>query len=282
MLGAKGNFFIARSNITLSSCALFGNTQHTIIVDSSKARVPIRTVVKTSSVCSIIGFHINVPKGGIATLALTTITPTTNTSMCLLPCSARGSHSCATKGMGRTSGVSNGCSCCALSVHLGSGVIDYPLVAISKRIFNLTRGSSKRSATAVYCTVSTGFTVSRGVSTLSCKSVSLGNVNVGGTLPSARRRTLMFLCVTSSRLSPRGCVRALGSFVTRCPTDTSNCLHHTSRRLFVSHRSISVSGITTSVSGTLRITTGGSSICCGQTGVVCGCTLNGPRGICGS
>lgn len=71
---------MSRSKLTLSSCDLFGKTRHTIIVATSNGRVPMSIVLKTGSVCSIVGFHMTVARGGIPTLGITGTTPRIKTS----------------------------------------------------------------------------------------------------------------------------------------------------------------------------------------------------------
>lgn len=130
-------------------------------------------------------------------------------------------------GIGSISGIAKRCRCCALNVRVGSGVIDYPIVGTRKRMFNVSRGSSKVSAIAAYCTTKTTFTVTRGVGTLSLNSTTLGDVKVEGKLPRIRSRTLICLFVTSSRVASRRCNGLLSSFVHRFPGDASKCVHHT-------------------------------------------------------
>lgn len=228
-------------------------------------------VLKTGSVCSVMGFGARA-SGGAVTLGSTSRPTSMNRAICLLPCSARGTTAYRAKAIAGMSAVNSGTCCCALTVAAGRGAMDYPVVGTGKRMLNLVRGGTS-SRTGRDCTVKTACNTSLDVATLSLGSVSLGGVNVGGKLPRARSRTLICLFVTSSRRGRSRCVAALGSFLRRCPGDTSKCVHHTAACVkFGSSRRGTLTS--TSLGGTLRIATGGDRARCGVTGLVCSCAVS--------
>ncbi len=276
VLRDKDNFFVSRGKATMTSCNLFGGSTSTGMVASGKGRCRISYVLKTGSLCSLIGFHARA-SGRAPYVRVSPLSNVGGRGICVLPCPGGRGRIYLDSALFSVRGFGKRCKCCALKHPLSGRCLGDPIVGRRNRIVTVVRHGTSSGALES-CTVDITCTDSLRAGKVSTSSDSLGTVRVHGTLPASRSRTHAFLFVVTSQTSSALCRGCLGSCVRRFPGDDRTCARHT--RFFVTRKGCSTT--TGSMRRTLGLSSGGSRAYFSLDGCLCRLGLHPSCGICGS
>ncbi|MDR0961873.1 MAG: serine protease [Mediterranea sp.] len=240
MMNTGNGFFVAEDGTALSDYGLFKGAKRAVAINSEGTQMPVEYILGANELYDVVKFRVAITGKKVAALTVAPTPVETGTQVYLLPYSTQKDRTYTAGTVKETDKIESTYTYYTLSLPLKDKMVSCPVMNADGQVLGLAQKASGKDTTSICYAVAADYAVAQQITALSFSDRTLLDIGIKKALPDTEEQALVYLYMTSSKLTSEEYMALLDQMLTQYPHSSDSYMRRATTQLYISQEPASM------------------------------------------